>query len=69
MSPRSEEGMAEARQRLALARLALEGGLFTGVVGAAYCAALYAARAALSEEDSCGEDPPRHVGALPADVS
>jgi uncharacterized protein (UPF0332 family) len=51
MSPRSEEFMAEARQRLALATTAFEAGYVLGAVSAAYYAMLYAARAALSEED------------------
>lgn len=50
MSPRSEEFAASARDRLALARVALDGGHPEGAVSAAYYAMLYAARAALSEE-------------------
>jgi uncharacterized protein (UPF0332 family) len=51
MSPRSEEFMAEARERLAAARDAIDGGHFGVAVGSAYYAMLYAARAALSERD------------------
>ncbi|MBD0329753.1 MAG: HEPN domain-containing protein [Thermoleophilia bacterium] len=51
MSPRSEEFMAMARERLDAARLVLEAGFEEGAVSAAYYAMLYAARAALSEED------------------
>jgi uncharacterized protein (UPF0332 family) len=51
MSPRSEELMAEARRRLALAATALEAGYLAAAVSSAYYAMLYAARAALSEED------------------
>ena len=51
MSPRSEEFMAMARDRLALAATALEAGHPEGAVSAAYYAMLYAARAALSEHD------------------
>jgi uncharacterized protein (UPF0332 family) len=40
-----------ARDRARLARAALEGGFAEGAVSAAYYAMLYAARAALSEED------------------
>jgi uncharacterized protein (UPF0332 family) len=43
--------MAMARDRARLARAALEGGFEEGAVSAAYYAMLYAARAALSEED------------------
>jgi uncharacterized protein (UPF0332 family) len=43
--------MAMARDRVRLARGALEGGFKEGAVSAAYYAMLYAARAALSEED------------------
>jgi uncharacterized protein (UPF0332 family) len=43
--------MAMARDRARLARSALEGGFEEGSVSAAYYAMLYAARAALSEED------------------
>ena len=52
MSPRSEEFMAMARDRLALAAAAVEIGHPEGAVSAAYYAMLYAARAALSEEDA-----------------
>lgn len=51
MSPRSEEFMAVARDRLALASIALAAGSYGGAVSAAYYAMLNAARAALSEED------------------
>jgi len=51
MSPRSEEFMAEARERLAVAGAALETGAFSAAVSLAYYAMLNAARAALSEED------------------
>lgn len=51
MSPRSEEFMNEARSRLGAARLAAEAGFGPSAVSAAYYAMLYAARAALSEED------------------
>ena len=51
MSPRSAEFMASAWDRLALARTAIESGHAAGAVSAAYYAKLYAARAALSEED------------------
>lgn len=43
--------MAGARERLADARTLLDAGGTGGVVGLAYYAMLYAARAALSEED------------------
>lgn len=51
MSPRSEEFLARARERVLLARAALDGGFSEGALSAAYYAMLYAARAALSEED------------------
>lgn len=51
MSPRSQEFIDDARRRLAAARTNLESGLPFIAVGAAYDAMLYAARAALSEED------------------
>jgi uncharacterized protein (UPF0332 family) len=51
MSPRSEEFAAGARERLAAARHAIDGGHFEVAVGTAYYAMLYAARAALSERD------------------
>lgn len=51
MSPRSEEFMVEARERLTTARIALDAGGLSSSVGLAYYAMLYAARAALSEED------------------
>lgn len=43
--------MERARGRIALARTAVDAGLFDGAVSAAYYGMLYAARAALSEED------------------
>jgi uncharacterized protein (UPF0332 family) len=49
MSPRSEEFLAEAKNRLAGARAAGRDGFGSLAVGAAYYAMLYAARAALSE--------------------
>jgi uncharacterized protein (UPF0332 family) len=51
MSPRSEEFMEEARERLVAAREALSAGHATVAVSVAYYAMLYAARAALSEDD------------------
>ena len=51
MSPRSEEFSAEARERLAAARDAIDTGHFGVAVGSADYAMLYAARAALSERD------------------
>lgn len=51
MSPRSEEFMASARERLGAARAALTAGFPSSAVSDAYYAVLYAARAALSEED------------------
>ncbi len=51
MSPRSTEFMDQARDRVALARIALESGHLEGAVSAGYYAMLYAARAALSERD------------------
>jgi uncharacterized protein (UPF0332 family) len=51
MSPRSEEFMDQARDRVALAREVLISGHLEGAVSAAYYAMLYAARAALSEND------------------
>jgi uncharacterized protein (UPF0332 family) len=50
VSPRSEELWTSAKDRLALATLALGAGHEEGAVSAAYYAMLYAARAALSEE-------------------
>lgn len=52
MSPRSEEFIGEARERLRVARLDLDGGFPSAAVGAAYYAMLYAARGALSELDA-----------------
>jgi uncharacterized protein (UPF0332 family) len=51
MSPRSEEFMGSARERLRGARNALAAGDLDLAVSAAYYAMLYAARAALSESD------------------
>jgi uncharacterized protein (UPF0332 family) len=51
MSPRSEEFMDQARDRAKLAQEALASGHREGSVSAAYYAMLYAARAALSEND------------------
>jgi uncharacterized protein (UPF0332 family) len=51
MSPRSEELWESAKDRLALASLALAAGHEEGAVSAAYYAMLYAARAALSEDE------------------
>ena len=51
MSPRSEEFLAGARDRLEAATAALEAGFPSAAVSAAYYAMLYAARAALSEQD------------------
>jgi uncharacterized protein (UPF0332 family) len=51
MSPRSTEFMDQARDRVALARIAFASGHLEGAVSAAYYAMLYAARAALSERD------------------
>jgi uncharacterized protein (UPF0332 family) len=51
MSPRSEEFLASAEERLDGARDALAAGHAALAVSSAYYAVLYAARAALSEED------------------
>jgi uncharacterized protein (UPF0332 family) len=51
MSPRSEELLAVARERLEAARALLERELSGPAVSDAYYAILYAARAALSERD------------------
>lgn len=51
MSPRSAEFLDEARKRLRTARAAIGVEDPAGAVSAAYYAVLYAARAALSEED------------------
>jgi uncharacterized protein (UPF0332 family) len=51
VSPRSEELITVARIRLSEARAASQSGLDSSAVNAAYYAMLYAARAALSEED------------------
>jgi uncharacterized protein (UPF0332 family) len=51
VSPRSVEFMDQARDRAALARMALASGHLEGAVSTAYYAMLYAARAALSERD------------------
>lgn len=54
MSPRSEEFLASADERLRAAEILLGEGLDSGAVSAAYYAMLYAARAALSEEGGYG---------------
>ena len=51
MSPRSKEFMASAHERIRAAHAALSAGFPSVAVSAAYYAMLYAARAALSEED------------------
>lgn len=51
MSPRSGEFIAQARDRVEIAREVLASGHLEGAVSAAYYAMLYAARAALSERD------------------
>jgi uncharacterized protein (UPF0332 family) len=51
MSPRSEEFMDQARDRERMAREVFASGHLEGAVSAAYYAMLYAARAALSEDD------------------
>jgi uncharacterized protein (UPF0332 family) len=51
VSPRSEEFLAEATERLEAARMLLERQLLGAAVSDAYYAMLYAARAALSERD------------------
>jgi uncharacterized protein (UPF0332 family) len=51
MSPRSEEFMDQARDRAAAALELLGAGHMEAAVSAAYYAMLYAARAALSEDD------------------
>lgn len=51
MSPRSAELMAAGRDRLAAARASLEASFSSNAASAAYYAMLYAARAALSEEE------------------
>jgi len=51
MSPRSEEFVDQARDRLAMAREVLASGHREGAVSAAYYSMLYAARAALSEDE------------------
>ena len=59
MSPRSDEFLTQARDRLEAAEAALGVGSHGGAVSLAYYATLYAARAALSEEDSYAKT---HVG-------
>lgn len=59
MSPRSSEFMAEARDRLEVARQVIKSGHPGSVVNAAYYAMLNAARAALSER---GEHAKTHSG-------
>jgi len=51
VSPRSEEFIDQARDRLAMAREVLAAGHREGAVSAAYYSMLYAARATLSEDD------------------
>jgi uncharacterized protein (UPF0332 family) len=51
VSPRSEEFMEQARDRLAAAREALDAGHRGVAVSIAYYSMLYAARATLSEDD------------------
>ncbi len=51
MSPRSEEFIEQARDRLAAAREALAGGHAAVATSVAYYSMLYAARATLSEDD------------------
>ena len=51
MSPRSEEFVEQARDRLAAAREALAAGHEAVAVSVAYYSMLYAARATLSEDD------------------
>jgi uncharacterized protein (UPF0332 family) len=51
MSPRSEEFMDQAHDRVVIARELLVSAHLEGAVSAAYYAMLYAARAALSESD------------------
>jgi uncharacterized protein (UPF0332 family) len=51
VSPRSEEFMDQARDRLTMAREVFASGHLEGAVSAAYYAMLYAARAALSEDE------------------
>lgn len=52
MSPRSTEFIDQALDRAAIAREVLASGHLEGAVSAAYYAMLYAARAALSEDDA-----------------
>jgi uncharacterized protein (UPF0332 family) len=54
MSPRSDEFMQAGRKRLAAARAAIEDDTSTAL-SAAYYAMLYAARAALSEQDTAAK--------------
>ncbi len=51
MSPRSQEFMDQARDRMVTAREVFASGHLEVAVSAAYYAMLYAARAALSEDD------------------
>jgi uncharacterized protein (UPF0332 family) len=51
VSPRSGEFLDQGRDRLAMAREVLSSGHLEGATSAAYHAMLYAARAALSEDD------------------
>lgn len=57
MSPRSEEFIEQARDRLAAARQALAAGHFAVAVSVAYYSMLYAARATLSEDDENARTP------------
>lgn len=59
MSPRSEDFMGQARDRLEIARQLLASSHLEGAVSAAYYAMLYAARAALSEHEEYAR---RHGG-------
>jgi uncharacterized protein (UPF0332 family) len=59
VSPRSQEFMDQARDRVALAAQVFASGHLEGAVSAAYYAMLYAARAALSERDEYAR---RHGG-------
>jgi uncharacterized protein (UPF0332 family) len=51
VSPRSEELLGGARDRLGAARAAIASGFPSAAASSAYYSMLYAARAALSEED------------------
>ncbi|HEX7246144.1 MAG TPA: HEPN domain-containing protein [Solirubrobacterales bacterium] len=60
MSPRSEEFIEQAKDRLVAAREALTAGHDAVAVSVAYSSMLYAARATLSEDD---ENAQTHRGA------